>query len=150
MCHHKWKGQRYRKRERERESDVKLTSNWQVKSEQHHHHRPFVYLRPRSRLYCPPYLHRFPASSVISGIQLANTAYIGYKNQQTTNQALSLTSTLWPSATVPTWNLTSELAWFSLLSISGVSLKVLQLASHCIHYNSHLTCTHQNIQVTYL
>ncbi|CAG2053676.1 unnamed protein product [Timema podura] len=33
-----------------------------------------VYLR-RSRLYCPPYLQRFPASSVISGIQLANTAY---------------------------------------------------------------------------
>lgn len=33
------------------------------------------YLRPRSRLYWPPYLQRFAASSVISGIQLANTAY---------------------------------------------------------------------------
>jgi len=33
------------------------------------------YLRPRSRLYWPPYLLRFAASSVISGIQLANTAY---------------------------------------------------------------------------
>lgn len=110
--------------ERERERDVKLSSNWQVKSEHHHHHhqnhRPFVYLRPRSRLYAPPYLHRFPASSVISGIQLANTAYIGYKNQQTTKQALSLTFTLWPNATVPTWILAPELASFSLLSTSGV------------------------------
>jgi hypothetical protein len=61
----------------------------------YHHHRTLVYLRPRSRLYCPPYLHRFPASSVISGIQLANTAYTGYKNQQTTNQTLSLAMKLW-------------------------------------------------------
>ena len=91
-------------------------SDWPSQSEQHHHHhhRPFVSLRPRSRLYCPPYLHRFPASSVISGIQLANTAYIGYKNQQTTNQTLSLACTPWPSTTKPTWNLILTLTSFSL------------------------------------
>ena len=88
-------------------------SDWPSQSEQHHH-RPFVYLRPRSRLYCPPYLHRFPASSVISGIQLANTAYIGYKNQQTTNQTLSLACTPWPSTTKPTWNLMLLSTSFSL------------------------------------
>lgn len=38
------------------------------------------YLRRTSLLYRPPYLLRCAASSVISGIQLANTAYVHSKH----------------------------------------------------------------------
>lgn len=35
----------------------------------------YVYLRPRSDLKVPPYFGREPIRSIISGMQLANTAY---------------------------------------------------------------------------
>lgn len=52
------------------------------------------YLRPRSRLYWPPYLQRFAASSVISGIQLANTAYTPTIIRCRQNRALTWVSFL--------------------------------------------------------
>lgn len=45
------------------------------------------YLRRTSLLYRPPYLFRCAASSVISGIQLANTAYDTQQHREVSSRA---------------------------------------------------------------
>ncbi len=56
----------------------KLCTFWMVKC-QEPTKRDLLYLLPCSTLCSPPYLVRLPTSSVISGIQLAKTAYIESK-----------------------------------------------------------------------